>query len=81
MNPVKLWKSDDDLVALAQHQLFTWVVGDMMDKSNFSSGSTNSRFSAYGRTCCRLECDGKIHHRGLKRLQFRDAARMAAPRL
>jgi hypothetical protein len=64
-----------------QHELFTWVVGDVMDKSNFSTGSTHSRFSPYGMTCCLLECDGKIHLRDLKGLQFRDAARMAAPRL
>src|SRR5882724_9631935 len=28
----KLWKSDDDLFALVQRELFTGVVGDVMDK-------------------------------------------------
>lgn len=28
----KLWKSDDELFAVAQHELFTCVVGDVMDK-------------------------------------------------
>ena len=28
----KLWKSDDELFALVQRELFTSVVGDVMDK-------------------------------------------------
>jgi 4-hydroxy-4-methyl-2-oxoglutarate aldolase len=31
MNTAKLSKSNDDLFALAQRELFTWVVGDVMD--------------------------------------------------
>src|SRR5271156_498324 len=32
MTANKLWKSDDELFALAQRELFTCVVGDVMDK-------------------------------------------------
>src|SRR5579863_7838585 len=32
MTTTPLWKSDDELFALAQHELFTCVVGDVMDK-------------------------------------------------
>ena len=32
MSATKLWKSDDELFALAQRELFTCVVGDVMDK-------------------------------------------------
>lgn len=32
MSTAKLWKSDDELFALVQHELFTCVVGDVMDK-------------------------------------------------
>src|SRR6202046_911018 len=32
MTPNKLWKSDDELFVLAQRELFTCVVGDVMDK-------------------------------------------------
>jgi regulator of RNase E activity RraA len=32
MSANKLWKSDDELFALAQRELFTCVVGDVMDK-------------------------------------------------
>lgn len=31
-NAAKLWKSDDELFALVQRELFTCVVGDVMDK-------------------------------------------------
>jgi regulator of RNase E activity RraA len=31
-NATKLWKSDDELFALVQRELFTCVVGDVMDK-------------------------------------------------
>jgi regulator of RNase E activity RraA len=32
MNTNKLWKSDDELFAIVQRELFTCVVGDVMDK-------------------------------------------------
>lgn len=32
MNQAKLWKSDDEFFAIAQRELFTCVVGDVMDK-------------------------------------------------
>ncbi|MGB9434788.1 MAG: hypothetical protein WBQ89_21265 [Candidatus Acidiferrum sp.] len=32
MNATRLWKSDDELFALVQRELFTCVVGDVMDK-------------------------------------------------
>jgi regulator of RNase E activity RraA len=32
MSPTSLWKSDDELFAIAQRELFTCVVGDVMDK-------------------------------------------------
>src|ERR1700730_7184414 len=32
MSPTKLWQSDHDLFALVQGELFTCVVGDVMDK-------------------------------------------------
>lgn len=32
MSANKLWKSDDELFAIAQRQLFTCVVGDVMDE-------------------------------------------------
>src|SRR5277367_4248557 len=34
MTANKLWKSDDELFAIAQRELFTCVVGDVMDKLN-----------------------------------------------
>ncbi len=33
-SPAKLWQSDDELFALIQRELFTCVVGDVMDKMN-----------------------------------------------
>jgi hypothetical protein len=35
MNPAKLWKSDDDLFAIVRRELFTCVVGDVMDILGF----------------------------------------------
>ncbi len=32
MSSTKLWNSDDELFVLAQRELFTCVVGDVMDK-------------------------------------------------
>ena len=32
MSATRLWKSDDELFALVQRELFTCVVGDVMDK-------------------------------------------------
>jgi hypothetical protein len=32
MNAAKFWKSDDELFAIVQRELFTCVVGDVMDK-------------------------------------------------
>ena len=32
MSPAKLWNSDDELFAIVQRELFTCVVGDVMDK-------------------------------------------------
>src|ERR1700684_4522021 len=34
MSTTKLWKTDDDLFAIVQRELFTCVVGDVMDKLN-----------------------------------------------
>jgi regulator of RNase E activity RraA len=34
MNSAKLWNSDDELFAIVQRELFTCVVGDVMDKLN-----------------------------------------------
>jgi hypothetical protein len=32
MTPARLWKSDDELFSIVQRELFTCVVGDVMDK-------------------------------------------------
>jgi len=32
MSKTSLWKSDDELFAIVQRELFTCVVGDVMDK-------------------------------------------------
>jgi hypothetical protein len=34
MSTAKLWKSDDELFALVPRELFSCVVGDVMDKLN-----------------------------------------------
>lgn len=35
MNHARLWKSDDEMFSIAQRELFTCVVGDVMDKLGF----------------------------------------------
>ena len=37
MSATKLWKSDDELFAIVQRELFTCVVGDVMDKLESSA--------------------------------------------
>lgn len=35
MNHARLWKSDDEMFSIAQRELFTCVIGDVMDKLGF----------------------------------------------
>jgi hypothetical protein len=45
----QMWKSDDELFAIVERELFTCVVGDVMDKLAFNISSCRRRFSRCGK--------------------------------